>query len=292
MSYYVYWIHHKNDTDIKSNGYVGVTKNTEKRFTSHKSGKTSPIIKNALNKYKQEIVYDVFESFETLEKALEKENELRPKKHIGWNIAIGGNMPPEIKDNIDVKEKIRKKIKELGVVPYCKNTHSKKALKKAKETKKQKNYRWFHNPLTLEYNLIPINEKEIPKGWVSGRKPKIIIVNKKRGIDYECNTMCVDIFKNGVLIANNINNFKQWCKQNNLPYFAGSKTNSIRILSKTEKIFLEYEDGYVIENGTNTKMKQFEYSNHICKSPSVISIAIKKGFYEIKKYDLYEFKRI
>ena len=33
----VYWIHHKDHTDVFNQGYIGVSNNTEKRFAKHKT---------------------------------------------------------------------------------------------------------------------------------------------------------------------------------------------------------------------------------------------------------------
>jgi len=35
--YQVYWIHHKDHNNLFTQGYVGVSNNTEKRFAKHKS---------------------------------------------------------------------------------------------------------------------------------------------------------------------------------------------------------------------------------------------------------------
>lgn len=98
----VYWIRHKNHTDIFSEGYVGVSKNPQKRWKKHKSdvknGKhENKHLSNAFIKYnKSEIV------FETVLIAEENycykiENQLRNLENTGWNIAVGGNRPPTAK---------------------------------------------------------------------------------------------------------------------------------------------------------------------------------------------------
>ena len=57
MSTSIYWIHHKDHTDVFSQGYIGVSKNTEARFKRH--GKYSEARKVKV-KY-QEITYNSFE---------------------------------------------------------------------------------------------------------------------------------------------------------------------------------------------------------------------------------------
>lgn len=292
MTYDVYWIRKKEHTDILKDGYVGVTKNRKKRFNTHLSGKSSPKLTRALKKYKDDIVFDIIEQCNTKEEACEIEAHLRPTSQIGWNIAPGGGYPPPITDYPEAIEKLKKRIKELGTMPYCEKTHSPESIAKALETKRKKCYRIYHNPETFEYRYIPTGIENPPEGWVKGRKPKVEYKPKERGVDYLCNVMTVDIFLNDKCIARNVTNFKQWCNDNNLPYFAGSKTNSIKILRKKKKVIIEKKMSNVWENGVNTYMIQKEYAESINKSESYISSALKRGYYEIKHYDVYSFVRL
>lgn len=289
MTYTLYWIHHNKQTDCATEGYVGITKDAKSRFATHLSGKTSIYLRRALKKYNDEISFDVLQEFDTEEQARKAEEQLRPKPRIGWNIAPGGGYPPSINDYPEAIEKIRNRIKSLGMTPYSEKTHSKESLEKAKATKKTHGWKWYHNPETLEYRIIPTKQEAVPEGWVPGRKPKPVIKKKVRGKDYYCNTMCVDVYKNDELIVKNVENFKLWCNQNNLPYFAGSRTNSIRLLKRIEKISLEKQDGLVVENGVCTQMNQKEYSQKINRSEGYVSSALKRGYYEIKHYDVYSF---
>jgi predicted GIY-YIG superfamily endonuclease len=290
MAYNIYWIRHEKHKDPLKEGYIGFSSNVYNRFKDHVLGKTSPIVNNAINKHKDQIVFDILYSFENKEEALQKEKELRPHKYIGWNIAIGGNAPPEIKNNIDVKRKISKSIIAKGIIPYCENTHSKESLAKSSKTKKENGWKWYHNTETLESKLIPINKTNPPIDWVAGRVPSKINRQKTRGIDFHCNAMTVDIYLNDVLLEEKVTNFKMWCKNNNLPYFAASKTNSYRILKNNKKIILKVYNGLVYENEINTKMKQKQYAQYINKSQSYVSNAIKKGFYIKNEYDVYSYK--
>jgi len=289
MAYTLYWIHHNKQTDCATEGYIGITRDIRSRFATHLSGKTSIYLKRALEKYNDEISFDVLQEFDTEEQARKAEEQLRPKPRIGWNIAPGGGYPPNIKDHPEAIEKIKNTIKSLGMTPYSEKTHSKEALEKAKATKKSQGWKWYHNPETLEYRIIPTEQEPIPEGWVSGRKPKPVIKKKVRGRDYYCNVMCVNVYKNGELIAEDVKNFKQWCGQNNLPYFAGSRTDSVQILKQVEKISLEKQNGLVVENGVCTQMNQKDYSRKINRSEGYVSSALKRGYYEIKHYDVYSF---
>lgn len=82
--YLIYWIHNESETDIKTQGYVGITKNLKRRMREHSSklnfleGRTVDIFLYGEKNYCKEIEY-----------------QLRPKKYIGLNIAAGGGIPPD-----------------------------------------------------------------------------------------------------------------------------------------------------------------------------------------------------
>jgi len=91
---YVYWIHHKDHTDVANQGYVGVTSNTKSRWLKHSKCFTNPHIANAIKKYgwenlKKDIILIAEEQY-----CYEIEKNLRPTVDIGWNVAIGGKKPP------------------------------------------------------------------------------------------------------------------------------------------------------------------------------------------------------
>jgi hypothetical protein len=98
----VYWIHNENETDILTEGYVGISNDPQRRFEEHKDRFGS--------------VKEVVFTFETRQEAKDKEAELRPRWNIGKNIAPGGqagNRPRGIhtsgwKQNIS-EEKIEEK---------------------------------------------------------------------------------------------------------------------------------------------------------------------------------------
>ena len=82
--YLIYWIHNESETDIKTQGYVGITKNLKRRMREHSSkvnfleGRTVDIFLYGEKNYCKEIEY-----------------QLRQKKYIGLNIAAGGGIPPD-----------------------------------------------------------------------------------------------------------------------------------------------------------------------------------------------------
>lgn len=91
---FVYWIHHIDHTDYLTQGYIGVTSNPKRRWRDHKASSKSKRhcnnhLSNALNKYKDEVVFDILFLGEE-SKMYDKEKELRPVPNIGWNLMSGG----------------------------------------------------------------------------------------------------------------------------------------------------------------------------------------------------------
>lgn len=94
---YVYWIHSTTMTDPTSQGYVGVTNNTKRRWANHFSKLRHGVHENqhfqrAFN-IEDDLAVDIlFEGAEV--DCYAKEQELRPHRDIGWNINEGGIKPP------------------------------------------------------------------------------------------------------------------------------------------------------------------------------------------------------
>ncbi len=95
----IYWIHLPEHTDIKYDGYVGVTQNLEQRLHCHyrdiknKKHKNQHLV-NAVGKYGWDnLIKEVWLSgAETF--CYEYETVIRPHRGIGWNIAPGGHKGP------------------------------------------------------------------------------------------------------------------------------------------------------------------------------------------------------
>lgn len=95
----VYWIKHKDHTDIFSEGYVGVSKNAKRRWYQHKSNVKNnkhennhlyyAILKHGMDSIVLETILTASEQY-----CYEIENKLRNKENIGWNLAKGGSKPP------------------------------------------------------------------------------------------------------------------------------------------------------------------------------------------------------
>ena len=94
-NYIVYWAHLKDHKDIKKDGYVGITFRTlEERRRAHikASRRHSHHFGNAIEKYNDEIIWDVIHKDISEEQALELEKQYRPKVSIGWNSIKGGEL--------------------------------------------------------------------------------------------------------------------------------------------------------------------------------------------------------
>jgi len=94
-NYSLYWIRMPDHNDIRFDGYVGISNNPIRRFDEHKKmNRSNCILYNALNKYSDDIIFEVVRENLTIEQAKDIEKELRPQQRIGWNIAVGGSVPP------------------------------------------------------------------------------------------------------------------------------------------------------------------------------------------------------
>jgi group I intron endonuclease len=102
-TYSVYHIHVEPNLNT---GYIGISKNVELRFSQHtwKRKKTNEHLKNALAKYGDAVKFSVIVEGLDFEAASLIEEVLRPEPNIGWNIAAGGNIPPNPKGKIRSSE--------------------------------------------------------------------------------------------------------------------------------------------------------------------------------------------
>jgi group I intron endonuclease len=93
----VYWIRCHDHTNITSQGYVGVSNNASKRFLDHKRSKQNPHLSYAIQKYGWDNLIKSEILVSTQEYCLDIERKLRPTNNIGWNIVMGGGLPPSTK---------------------------------------------------------------------------------------------------------------------------------------------------------------------------------------------------
>jgi group I intron endonuclease len=77
-----------------SQGYVGVSNNTRKRWNDHRTTTQNNHLKNAMNKYGWENLVKKVIVVADRNYCLDIEKQLRPSNRIGWNIVMGGGKPP------------------------------------------------------------------------------------------------------------------------------------------------------------------------------------------------------
>lgn len=102
-SYSVYWIAHKNHTDIFTQGYIGITYRFERRMKEHNWSRTNKHLNNAINKYGWDNLVKKVLLVSDKEYCIQMEKELRSEDKIGWNIVKGGGIPPVNRWNLGTK---------------------------------------------------------------------------------------------------------------------------------------------------------------------------------------------
>ena len=107
----VYWIRHKDHTDIFNQGYVGISNNFKIRLRDHKSKPTNLHMKNAINKYRWVNLIKEKILIATQEYCVMIEKQLRPNDFIGWNQAAGGGVPPKSKKGMGKGRKLSEETK-------------------------------------------------------------------------------------------------------------------------------------------------------------------------------------
>ena len=76
-SFCVYWLYDDNCICLERHGYVGISKNYLHRVGQHRSARRFP--------WNSQVIFRG-----TQAECKRLENKLRPKRYIGWNIAVGG----------------------------------------------------------------------------------------------------------------------------------------------------------------------------------------------------------
>ena len=106
MTCYLYHICKDAEQGDLSVGYVGISVEPGARIDKHFSGLGSLVVSRAQDKY-GELVCSVITQGSTPE-MLRLEEHLRPTERIGWNIAKGGGMPPNLSGKKWTKEQADK----------------------------------------------------------------------------------------------------------------------------------------------------------------------------------------
>ena len=142
IQYKLYWIHHKNHSNPKIEGYIGVTsKEITDRFKQHLKLPNNHL-KHALNKYGNDIIIDLIGEFD-IDLCLLLEQEFRPGDNIGWNITKGGGLPPSHKGKTPNREFIEKRAetrkRNNKPSPLLGKKQDQKSIEKRIETRKRNN---------------------------------------------------------------------------------------------------------------------------------------------------------
>ena len=90
----IYWIHYPEHKDPLNEGYIGIAQNLDSRLSVHRTSARStpsnPMHNELLSDRSNELITEVIFNGTSAECA-DEEKRLRPKKHIGWNVAKGGS---------------------------------------------------------------------------------------------------------------------------------------------------------------------------------------------------------
>lgn len=111
-TYLVYWYHLESHTNPHKQGYVGVTNQNAIRRRCHLNGRSggSKILYQAFKKYGEQAIFqDVLHTVDSKEEAYELEMAYRPHPFIGWNLAVGGGLPPDTTGRKDSPEVCRQR---------------------------------------------------------------------------------------------------------------------------------------------------------------------------------------
>jgi hypothetical protein len=201
---YLYWIRHKNHTDILSEGYVGIThRDVQDRYDEHVTS-GNRYLKFALQKYKDEVIVEVIEEGDE-DYCVRREKELRPVRSIGWNIAEGGGNPPNM-SGIPRTDETKRKIAQTRVAKGIRPTEdciqaalearkdlipnrrgispSKEHIEKMLETRKQKGVKYNTSGMLTQESIHKANRTKILNRLKNGKRvsPKTL---QKYGIDNE-----------------------------------------------------------------------------------------------------------
>lgn len=94
IAHSVYWIRAAEHTDMFSQGYIGVSKNSARRFEEHSKSKENRHLFFAIKKHGWNTLIKTDILIADIKYCLDIEAKLRPIENIGWNCAAGGGKPP------------------------------------------------------------------------------------------------------------------------------------------------------------------------------------------------------
>lgn len=90
----VYWIRAPEHTDMFSQGYIGVSNNSQRRFVEHSRARGNRHLAFAIQKHGWGTLVKTEILVADVGYCLAIEAKLRPSDKIGWNLVAGGGKPP------------------------------------------------------------------------------------------------------------------------------------------------------------------------------------------------------
>jgi predicted GIY-YIG superfamily endonuclease len=103
-NYCLYWIHYPDQTDPKSEGYIGITSDFSSRMATHSKYAK---YKHIYNRIQSGAIPEILWRDLSKEEAERLEEQMRPNENIGWNLAKGGNIPPSRKGKVSAKSLLK-----------------------------------------------------------------------------------------------------------------------------------------------------------------------------------------
>lgn len=107
----LYWIRLPEHSDMRSEGYIGISKDANARWKWHRKSKENPHLKSAIEKYGFDHLVKEIVLIADKDYCLDIEQKLRPSRKIGWNIAVGGGTPPALRNKTSFAH---------GIIPWNK----------------------------------------------------------------------------------------------------------------------------------------------------------------------------
>jgi hypothetical protein len=204
---YVYWIHRPCETDLLTQGYVGITNNPELRWKQHQKEAVS---RNTNHKFYNSLRLHSDFIFEILiisdrGYCLELEQKLRPQGNIGLNYLRGGSYTPSDKEvDSSTREKLSIAAKQAyidnpSLKDKCGRRNSNRILteehkKKISESGKGIQKAWLNAFANKEVWLLA---EDMYKSFISDECTTYYSLSKKFNFKVHQTQSIFQMFKNG-----------------------------------------------------------------------------------------------
>ena len=193
----VYWIHTPEHTNIFQQGYVGVSKRFERRIWEHLKLSGNAHLKNAINKYGWDNLVKEKVIIADERYCLEMETKLRPTESVGWNIVMGGGMPPISKKGQGLgktawnkglawSEEYKEKV-SVGVSKLWENPEYRQAMSDAHKGQTSGMKGKKHSPKSLEQmRVVKLGKKSTRKGVAISEEHKAKVLATMQAQSWIC----------------------------------------------------------------------------------------------------------